>query len=137
MVHERRDNVLRAVGVLLIDDQLAVRQGLRLLFQLDPQATVIGEAATALEGLSLAAALRPDVVVMDVEMPGMDGITATDLLMGAQPRCMVIVLTIHGDPNTRARATAAGAWAFVEKQRPEELQMALRRAMDSIETATR
>jgi DNA-binding NarL/FixJ family response regulator len=126
----------RTLGVLLIDDQWVVRQGLRLLFQLEPEATIIGEAASALEGLSLAAALRPHVVVMDVEMPGMDGITATSLLMGKQPRCMVIVLTIHGDPVTRARALAAGAWAFIEKERPAELQVALRRAIDSIHTAT-
>jgi DNA-binding NarL/FixJ family response regulator len=136
MVHHGRVSVPRTVGILLIDDQWVVRQGLRMLFQLEPGATVIGEAATALDGLSLAAALGPHVVVMDVEMPGMDGITATSLLMDKQPRCMVIVLTIHNDPVTRARALAAGAWAFVEKERPAELQVALRRAIDSIDTVT-
>ena len=52
---------------------------------------------------------------MDVAMPGMDGITATTLSMGRQPACTVIILTMHGDPGTRARALEAGAWAFVEK----------------------
>jgi DNA-binding NarL/FixJ family response regulator len=136
MVHHRRDTVGKTVGVLLVDDQPAIRQGLRLLFQLEPGVAVVGEAGTAIEGLSLVADLRPDVVIMDVAMPGMDGITATTLLMGRHPACAVIILTMYGDPAVRARALEAGARAFVEKDRPEELRVAFRQAVASMDLAT-
>jgi len=70
---------------------------------------------------------------MDVAMPGMDGITATTLSMGRQPACTVIILTMHGDPGTRARVLEAGAWAFVEKGRPEERRVAFRQAVASVD----
>lgn len=131
MTQHLRGDAHQSVRVLLIDDQVAVRHGLRLLFQLEPEVMIIGEAGTAVEGLSLAVDLQPDVVVMDVEMPGMDGITATGLLLGRQPKCRVIILTIHGDSGTRARALAAGAAAFVEKGLPEQLRVAFRQAISS------
>ena len=80
------------VGVLLVDDHSAVRQGLRMLFQMEPAAAVIGEAGTGAEALALAGNLKPDVVIMDVEMPGMDGIEATALLVAMLPQVAVIVL---------------------------------------------
>lgn len=125
--------VHRRIGILLVDDQPAVRQGLRLLLQLEPRVDVIGEAGTAAEALSLAEVLRPDVVIMDVRMPGMDGIEATALLVAMLPRCSVIILTIRGTADARARAVAAGAGAFVEKGRPEELVDAIRQVPDFLQ----
>ena len=136
MADRQGDTVGKTVGVLLVDDQPAIREGLRLLFQLESGVVVVGEARTAVEGLSLAADLRPDVVIMDVAMPGMDGITATTLLMGRQPACAVIILTVHGDPGVQARALEAGARAFVEKGRPEELRVAFRQTVASMDQAT-
>ena len=97
------------VGVLLVDDHSVVRQGLRMLFQIEPAAAVIGEAGTGAEALALARNLKPDVVIMDVEMPGMDGIEATALLVAMLPQVAVIILTMHGTSDKRARAFAAGA----------------------------
>jgi DNA-binding NarL/FixJ family response regulator len=123
----------RSLRILLVDDQPMVRQGLRILFGLEPGAAVVGEAGSAAQGLALAASLKPDLVIMDVEMPHMDGITATGLLMATLPDCLVIILSIHGDAATRSRAMAAGAWAFVEKGQPDDLQVAFRRARDHYE----
>jgi DNA-binding NarL/FixJ family response regulator len=119
----------REVNLLLIDDQPAVRHGLRMLCQLEPGVVVIGEAGTALEGLALAEIHKPDVVIMDVEMPGLDGIAATSALIAKHSTCVVIILTIHDDSFTRTRAMAAGAWAFVQKGRPEDLQNTFRQAL--------
>jgi DNA-binding NarL/FixJ family response regulator len=114
------------VGILLVDDHAAVRQGLRMLFQQEPAAAVIGEASTGAEALALAGNLKPDVVIMDVEMPGMDGIEATALLVAMLPQVAVIILTMHGTSDKRARALAAGARAFVDKSQPEEVGVAFR-----------
>ncbi len=107
------DNMIR---VLLVDDQPAVRRGLRVRFQLEPDVQVVGEASTGREALTLAQALTPDVVLLDIEMPGMDGIEATAALRTVVPLSAVVILSIHTDRQTRMRAQAAGAVAFVEKR---------------------
>jgi two-component system response regulator NreC len=108
------------IKILLVDDQTVVRWGLRMRFGLEPDFIVLGEAGTGVEAIQAAQTLRPDVVVMDVEMPEMDGITATQHLHEMMPHVGVVMLSIHGDTDTRARAEAAGARAFVEKQGADE-----------------
>ncbi|MBN2391197.1 MAG: response regulator transcription factor [Anaerolineae bacterium] len=109
------------IKILLVDDQTAVRWGLRMRFGLEPDFIVLGEAGTGVEAIQTAQKLRPDVVVMDVEMPEMDGITATQRLHEMMPHVGIVMLSIHGDADTRARAKAAGARAFVEKQGADEV----------------
>ena len=117
------------IRVLLVDDQAAVRRGLLMRLQLEPDIQVIGEASTGREALSLAQALSPDVVLMDVEMPDMDGIEATAALRQAVSASTVVILSIHDDAQTRRRAQAAGAVAFVEKRgATDSLLAAIRQA---------
>lgn len=117
------------IRVLLVDDQPAVRRGLLMRLHLEPDIQVIGEASTGREALSLAQALSPDVVLMDVEMPDMDGIEATAALRQAVSASTVVILSIHDDAQTRRRAQAAGAVAFVEKRgATDSLLAAIRQA---------
>ena len=109
------DEVLM-IRVLIVDDQPAVRRGLRVRFHLEPDMQVVGEASTGREALTLAQTLTPDVVLMDIEMPGMDGIEATAALRTIVPQSAVVILSIHTERQTRIRAQAAGATAFVEKR---------------------
>ena len=104
------------IRLLLVDDQPVVRHGLRLRFQLEPDMQVVGEASTGREALILAQTLSPDVVLMDLEMPVMDGIEATTALRTVVPQSAVVILSIHTDRQTRMRAQVAGAVAFVEKR---------------------
>ena len=85
-------------------------------FHLEPDLQVVGEASTGREALTLVKELKPDVVLMDIEMPGMDGIEATAALRTVVPQSAVVILSIHTDRQTRLRAQAAGAVAFVEKR---------------------
>ena len=103
------------IRVLLVDDQPAVRRGLRFRFQLEPDIQVVGEAGSGQEALQLVQALTPTVVLMDVEMPEMDGISTTTALRTLGGSSSVVILSIHDDALTRARAQAAGAAAFVAK----------------------
>ena len=103
------------IKLLLVDDQSIVRQGLRMRLLLEPDITVIGEASSGEQALELVESLAPDIVLMDVEMPGMDGITTTAALHTSSPQSTVVMMSIHDDVHTRARAQAAGAAAFVEK----------------------
>jgi DNA-binding NarL/FixJ family response regulator len=120
------------VRVLLADDEAVVRRGLRVRLQLEPDIQVVGEASTGAEALALAQTLLPDVVLMDVQMPDMDGITATAALRRLVPGSAVVMLSIHDDTQTRARAQAAGAVAFVEKRGdPDALMAAIRQAAHS------
>jgi|GEM_PF-3532845 len=84
---------------------------------LEPDIAVVGEAADGPSALLLAADLAPDAVIMDVGMPGMDGIEAAAAIREAAPDTRVVILTVHDDPNTRRRAQQAGAAAFVVKQK--------------------
>jgi len=104
------------IRVLLVDDQPVVRHALRVRFHLEPDLEVVGEASTGGEALVLAQALTPDVVLMDLQMPGMDGIEATAALHRVVPQSVVVILSIYDDEQTRGLARVAGAVAFVEKR---------------------
>lgn len=104
------------IRVVLADDEPAARRGLRARFQLEPDLQVVGEASTGTEALRLAHDLTPDVMLMDVRMPDMDGIAATVALRSLVPHTAVVMLSIYDDAQTRGRAWAAGAVAFVEKR---------------------
>jgi CheY-like chemotaxis protein len=106
-----------ALRLLLIDDQPRVRNGLRMLLDLEPGIEVIGEAGDPEEGIALAEDLQPDVVVIDIELPrpGMDGVAATERLVRTLPECRIVILSLHDDAESRARAQEAGAVAFVGK----------------------
>lgn len=119
----------RTIRLLLVDDRPAVRRGLRIWLALEPNMEVVGEADDGAEAISLARALHPNVVLMDVEMPGMDGISTTAALRQVVPQSAVVILTLYDDAVTRTRAQEAGAAAFVAKHRMEETLLAeIRRA---------
>lgn len=103
------------IRLLLVDDQSIVRQGLRMRLLMEPDIEVIGEASNGEQAIELVHELSPDIVLMDVEMPGMDGIAATTALRANTLQSAVVMMSIHDDVHTRARAQAAGAAAFVEK----------------------
>ncbi len=107
------------ITLLLVDDQPQVLRGLGMRLALEPDVVVIGEAADAEAALQLAEQLNPDVVVMDVELPGMDGIAATQMLKHRSPDRAVVMLSLHDDAMTQRRAREAGASAFVAKHRME------------------
>jgi DNA-binding NarL/FixJ family response regulator len=110
--------------VLLVDAQATVRRGLRMRLALEPDLTIVGEAGSGAEALSLAEALTPDVIVMGIELPDLDGIATLKKLCRTVPSTAVVLLTIYGDQDTRKRAQAAGAGAFVEKEGTSELLLA-------------
>jgi DNA-binding NarL/FixJ family response regulator len=129
------DEVLM-IRLLLVDDQPVVRHGLRVRFHLEPDMQVVGEASTGREALNLVQILSPDVVLMDIEMPDMDGIEATTALRTVVPQIAVVILSIHNDGQTRIRALAAGATAFVEKRgTTDTLLSAIRQAAGQARTS--
>ena len=119
----------KPIRLLLVDNQPAVRRGLRMRFAMEPDLEVIGEAGDATEAISLAQTLGPDVVLMDVDMSGIDGILAIAMLRQVAQRSTVVIFTLYDDAAMRARVREAGAAAFVAKHQTEEaLLVAIRRA---------
>lgn len=117
------------ITLILVDDKPEIRRGLRMCLMLEPDFAVIGEAGDGAQALALAQLLHPDVALMDVEMPRMDGIAATAEWTARHLPGAVVILTIHDDPLTRSRAMAAGAAAFVPKgESPAALAQAIRGA---------
>ena len=112
------------IRLLLVDRQPSVRRGLKMRFALEEDLEVVGEAGDATQAIPLARDLRPDVILMDVETPGMSGIAATERLRAAAPWSAVVVFTLRDDAATREQAQAAGAAAFVAKRRTEEMLLA-------------
>ncbi len=111
---------MSAIRVLLVDDQALFREGLRTLLGIHPDLEVVGEAANGEEALRLAADMHPDVVLMDLRMPVLDGVSATRRLSASQPGCRVIVLTTFDDDEYVFEGLRAGAMGYLLKDTPSE-----------------
>jgi two-component system, NarL family, response regulator DesR len=116
------------IRLLLADDQALVRGALAALLDLEADLEVVAEVGRGDEVVDAARQARPDVALLDVEMPGMDGIAATAALRAAVPACKVLMVTTFGRPGYLRRAMAAGASGFVVKDTPaRQLADAVRR----------
>jgi two-component system response regulator NreC len=104
------------IHILIVDDHEVVRAGLRMLLDSVSDMEVVGEGATGEEGVRLAQELHPDVVVMDVSMPDMNGIEATEMIKQAMPDVQIIALTIHEGQDYFFRMLQAGASGYVPKR---------------------
>jgi DNA-binding NarL/FixJ family response regulator len=113
--------------VLIADDQALVRVGLRKILESEPELSVVGEAEDGEDAVAAAKRLRPDVVLMDIRMPVLDGIEATRRIVGAQPATRVLMLTTFGLDTYVFEALRAGASGFMLKDAPpEEIVAAVR-----------
>jgi DNA-binding NarL/FixJ family response regulator len=118
-----------AIRILIVDDHSVVRQGLRMFLSLDPEIEIVGEASNGAEGLRLARELRPQVVLMDLLMPVMDGVTATDAIRRELPEVEVIALTSVLEDVSVFGAIRAGAIGYLLKDtEAEDLCRAIRSA---------
>jgi two-component system response regulator DesR len=116
------------IRLLLADDQALVRGALAALLSLEPDLTVVAEVGRGDEVVAAARSATPDVALLDVEMPGLDGIEATQALRAAVPECRVLMVTTFGRPGYLRRAMEAGASGFVVKDTPaRQLAEAVRR----------
>jgi DNA-binding NarL/FixJ family response regulator len=114
-------------SVLIADDQALVRVGLRKILEAEPDATVVGEAGDGEDAVAEARRLRPDVILMDIRMPVLDGIEATRRIVRDQPTARVLILTTFGLDNYVYDALHAGASGFMLKDAPpEEIAAAVR-----------
>ncbi|KAF0846743.1 response regulator [Nocardia caishijiensis] len=119
------------IRVLLADDQRLIRAGLRMLIEDTDDITVAGEAADGVEAVRLHTELRPDLVIMDLRMPGLDGIGATRQILTTEPRAKVLVLTTFDDDEHLFPALSAGATGyFVKDTDPDVLLDAIRRTVE-------
>ena len=105
----------KPIRLLLVDDQRLLREGMRILLELEPDLKVAGEASNGVEALARYAELRPDVVLMDVKMPEMDGVAATRQLLIDHPEAKVVILTTFDDDEYVFEGIRAGALGYLLK----------------------
>jgi DNA-binding NarL/FixJ family response regulator len=110
---------MKKIRILLADDHKLMRSGLRLLIEQQPDLTVVGEAADGREAVALAKSLRPDVAVMDISMPNLNGIEAAHQITQSHAELAVIVLSMHPDESYVLRALKAGARGYLLKDSAE------------------
>jgi DNA-binding NarL/FixJ family response regulator len=115
------------IRLLIVDDQAIIRRGLATILELEESLAVVGEAANGAEAIAQVAALQPDVVLMDVRMPVMDGVAATLALMGQPSQSLkILILTTFEDTTAASQALGAGAAGYLLKDTPiEELVQAI------------
>lgn len=101
--------------VLLVDDHPVVREGLRGMIDAEHDLTVVGEAGSGAEAIAVAESLRPDVILMDLRMPDVDGVTATERIVAALPRTRIVVVTTYESDTDILRAVEAGAAGYLLK----------------------
>ncbi|HID88497.1 MAG TPA: CobQ/CobB/MinD/ParA nucleotide binding domain-containing protein [Anaerolineae bacterium] len=119
------------IRVLIVDDVAETRENLRKLLSFDPDIEVVAMADTGEEGVQLAKEIRPHVVLMDINLPGMDGITATEQIVREVPTAQVVILSVQGETGYMRRAMAAGARDYLVKPPSgDELVNAIRRAYE-------
>ncbi|MGD8553904.1 MAG: response regulator transcription factor [Anaerolineales bacterium] len=115
------------IKVILVDDHAVVRSGLRMLLEVEEDVEIVGEAGTAQEALELVERLQPDLVLMDIGLPGLSGIEATAKIREYSENTAVVALTIHEDEEYFFKMLEAGASGYVPKRAaPEELLSAIR-----------
>lgn len=120
-------SVDRPVKLLLVDDHPIVRSGLRMLFLSEPSMTIVGEASSGQEAIEAVQRLHPDVVIMDVSMPGMNGIEATRRIKAAHPETAVLALTMYEDEQYFFEMLNAGASGYIPKRAaPDDLVSAIK-----------
>lgn len=114
------------ISILIADDHIIVREGLRTLLQRIPDVVVLGEAADGAEAVEQAQALRPDVVLLDLRMPRMDGVAAIKAIKADNPQARILVLTSYDDDDSVFSAIKAGAQGYLLKDsHPEQLVQAI------------
>jgi len=113
-------NSVGSIRVLLVDDHPVVRRGLAFCLAQQPNVQVVGEAGDGQEAVSKARELSPDLVLMDVDMPQMSGLTATEILRREQPGVKVLILSMHGEPDYVLRILQTGARGYVLKDASAE-----------------
>jgi two-component system response regulator NreC len=115
------------IRVLIVDDHAIVRAGMRMLLESDPDMEIVGEGETGLDALRLACELEPDVIVMDVTMPEMDGVEATRRIKAERPDMAVLAVTIHEGTDYFFQMLQAGSSGYVPKRAaPDDLVRAIR-----------
>lgn len=107
------------IRILLADDHTVMRKGLRLLLERQPNLSVVGEASDGRQAVDLAGTEDPDVVVMDIAMPNLNGIEAARQIVGRNPRAAIVILSMHSDESYVIRALKAGARAYLLKDSAE------------------
>jgi len=120
---------MNPIKIILVDDHDVVRTGLRSFLSAQADVQVVSEARNGEEALLRADELRPDLVIMDITMPGMDGLEATRKLKARQPECLVLALTVHEDKQYFMEMLAAGASGYITKQAAADDLMAAIRAV--------
>ncbi|GAB2770983.1 response regulator transcription factor [Amycolatopsis magusensis] len=122
------EGTAQRIGVLLVDDEQLIRAGLRAIIESEPGLTVVGEAGDGAEVPGLVSRLRPDVVLMDVRMPAVDGIRATGHLMSTMdnPPKVVVVTTFENDDYVYEALRAGASGFLLKRARPEEIVSAVR-----------
>ncbi len=110
-----QDGRMKSVRVLIVDDQRPFREASNMVVEMTDGFEVIGEAENGEDAVAMAADLRPDLVLMDVQMPGIDGLEATRKIMGLDSPPRVLVMSTHESGSYEAPALAAGAIAFIPK----------------------
>lgn len=119
------------IRVALVDDQLLLTFGLASILHMQPDVEVVGEAHTGEEAIELCLKTRPDVVLMDISMPGMGGVAATRELKSLLPKIRILILTVHTDDAHALRGMKAGAQGYILKDcTPEDLLRAIRAVYD-------
>jgi NarL family two-component system response regulator YdfI len=110
----------QAIRILVADDHLIIRQGLRLILETQDGFELVGEAADGAEAVRLCGEMKPDVVLMDLRMPGMDGLTAIERLRVEQPGIAVVILTTFNEDDLMMRGLRAGAKGYLLKDTDRE-----------------
>ncbi len=115
------------IRLALVDDHVIVREGLRHVLEAAPEFTIIGEGATAAEAIALAASLQPDVMVLDISMPGGSGLHAVPEILERSPQTRVLMLSVHDDAEYILESVRAGAHGYCRKDSaPDELRRAIK-----------
>jgi len=116
-----------AMRLVLVDDHVIVREGLRHVLEEAPEFEIVGEGGTAAEAIALASALRPDVLVLDISMPGGSGLNAVPEILERVPQTRILMLSVHDDAEYILEAVRLGAHGYCRKDSaPDELRRAIR-----------